>query len=226
MSKEKVDAILTSMAKVQQSLDAIKKDQQGYGYKFRGIDQVLNTLNPLFKENHIVTLRRNVKSNRVVREVTTTKDMLQVVTDENGLPIKDEKGKDVKTMQPKTTTKQYVEVMMEAEYVFKSLIDGSEIVTEGFGEGQDTSGGDKASSMATSNAYKYVIFEMFNIATDEQKDSDQVTASANKNKQEKTSFSGRGKSNSEKPKEAAKEEPKSEDKPADTEKPKRSFRRE
>ncbi len=157
MTTKTGEAILTSMASVQEELDAIKKDQKGFGYKFRGIDQVLNALNPLFKKHKIITTRRNLVATRNIRPVV---------------------GKDSKT-------KDFIEVEMKAEYVFKSLVDGSEIVSEGFGEGQDSSGGDKASSMATSNSYKYVIFEMFNIATEEQKDSDQVTAETNTS----TSFS-------------------------------------
>lgn len=144
------NSILSSIQQVNEELEAIGKNQKGYGYNFRGIDDVLNALNPLFKKHKIVTLRRNLTSERMVRNV-----------EKNG------------------KTKEYVEVFLQADYIFKSLIDGSEIVSQGFGEGQDTSGGDKASSMATSNSYKYVIFEMFNIATNEQKDSDQVTAKNN-----------------------------------------------
>lgn len=169
MSAPQKEAILESMAKVQEELDSIKKDQQGYNYKFRGIDQVLNTLSPLFKKHKIITTRRNLRSNRVVREVVSTKLIEKNVKNE-------ETGKFEKVKVPQETRKEFVEVELKADYVFKSLVDGSEIVSEGFGEGQDTSGGDKASSMATSNSYKYVIFEMFNIATEEQKDSDQVTA--------------------------------------------------
>lgn len=61
-------------------------------------------------------------------------------------------------------------VFYHCEYIFTSLIDGSELVTEGFGEAIDP--GDKATGKAISNAYKYVIFELFNIPTEEQKDSD------------------------------------------------------
>lgn len=150
MSEEK-NAILASLQSVSEELKSIGKDQQGHGYKFRGIDDVLNALNPLFKKYKILTARRDVNCKRTLRKVT-----------------KEYKGN--------KTEKEYVEVFMNAKYVFKSLIDGSEFITEGFGEGQDSSGGDKASSMATSNSYKYVIFEMFNVATEEQKDSDQVTA--------------------------------------------------
>lgn len=146
-------AIYAAMAKVNEELNAIGKDQQGFGYKFRGIDDVFNSLNPLFKKHKIITTRRNLTTERNIREV-----------EKNG------------------KQKDYVEVFIQADYAFVSLEDGSEIVTTGFGEGQDTSGGDKASSMATSNAYKYVIFEMFNIASQEQQDSDQVTAKENKGK--------------------------------------------
>lgn len=149
-----VGKIYEQMLKVNAELKAIGKDQEGYGYKFRGIDDVFFSLNPLFKKYGIITTRKNVQVQRNVREVT------------------DKYGKQ----------KNFVEVFLQADYAFVSLEDGSEIVTTGFGEGQDTSGGDKASSMATSNAYKYVIFEMFNIATQEQQDSDQATAKENAGK--------------------------------------------
>lgn len=146
---EKVGAIFGALDAVNQELQSIAKDQQGYGYKFRGIDQVFLHLNPLFKKHKIVTRRQNVKVERTVRYIEAKK-------------------------------KDFVEVFLECDYVFTSLVDGSELISSGFGEGQDTSGGDKASSMSTSNSYKYVIFELFNIPTAEQKDSDQVTAAENK----------------------------------------------
>lgn len=152
--------ILESLAKVNEELSNIAKNQKGYGYSFRGIDQVLNALNPLFKKHKIITRRDNLHCERTIRT--------------------NAKGKEV------------VEVFMQCDYVFTSLEDGSEIRTQGFNEGQDSSGGDKASSMATSNSYKYVIFEMFNIATEEQKDSDQVTASQAEKKEEKKDIRKRG----------------------------------
>lgn len=166
--------ILESLQAVNDELHAIGKDQQGYGYKFRGIDDVLNALNPLFKKHKIVTLRRNLHSERVVRQVEK---------------IIQKYNKETKEQENVSTLKEYVEVFLQADYVFKSLKDGSEIISQGFGEGQDTSGGDKASSMATSNSYKYVIFEMFNIATKEQKDSDQITAEKKKASDFKTTNS-------------------------------------
>jgi hypothetical protein len=142
--KENGTAILKALDAVNQELQSIAKNQQGYGYKFRGIDQVFQHLSPLFKKHKILTRREVVSATRSVRT--------------------NAKGKEI------------VEVELLCNYIFTSLVDGSEFTTQGYNEGQDCSGGDKAASMATSNSYKYVIFEMFNIATNEQKDSDQVTA--------------------------------------------------
>lgn len=140
--------ILKSLHAVNEELAAITKNQQGHNYKFRGIDQVFNSLAPLFKKYGVLVSRRNLESERIVR-----------------------------TVVGKYGPKDYIETFIKkCDYVFTSTKDGSEFITQGFGEGQDSSGGDKSASMATSNAYKYVIFEMFSIATEEQKDSDQRTA--------------------------------------------------
>ena len=140
--------ILNSLQKVNEELTAIEKNQKGYGYKFRGIDQVLNTLSPLFKKYKILVSRRNLNAERSSREI-----------------------------EGKSGKRVYLETFIKScDYVFTSTLDGSEFVSQGFGEGQDTSGGDKSASMATSNSYKYVIFEMFSIATEDQNDSDQMTA--------------------------------------------------
>lgn len=159
----KVSQILTSLQAVNDEITEIKKDQQGHGYKFRGINQVLNTLSPLFKKHHILTKRKNISLKREIRVGVDKYD------------------------KPKTSVETFIE---KATYVFVSTLDGSEFETEGFGEGIDQSGGDKSSSMATSNSYKYVIFELFNIATEEQKDSDQVTAEEAKKEEKSNVLSG------------------------------------
>ena len=146
--------IYAAMQKIQAGLGAIAKDQKGHGYKFRGIDQVQNALHPLMKEAKVIVTRHNV-------EILSHKDVM--------VPKYDSYKKEM-------VDKRYIECVIQAIYRWVSLEDGSYIETEGFGEGQDNSGGDKALSMATSNSYKYVVFEMFNIATEEQKDSDQNTA--------------------------------------------------
>lgn len=69
-------------------------------------------------------------------------------------------------------------IQIKVAYTFFSTEDGSELFSFGAGEGVDF--GDKALACAISNSYKYVIFEMFNIPTAEQIDSDMKTAKENK----------------------------------------------
>lgn len=152
--------IYEAMAKVHAELDAIAKDQQGHGYKFRGINQVLNALHPLFKKHKIVTKREVILWERSSR--TNSRD------------------------------KEVSEVKLHCKYSFVSLEDGSALETHGVGEGLDSSGSDKATGMALSNAYKYVVFEMFNISTEEQQDSDQATASEHKKEEVKEETKNRG----------------------------------
>jgi hypothetical protein len=140
--------ILESLQKVNNELTSIKKDQEGYGYKFRGIDQVLNMLSPLLKKHSIIVRR-------------------EVVNFQRG-QYKDTKDRMVNT------------VTIVFKYHFTSTIDGSFVTSMGIGEGEDR--GDKATGCAISNSYKYVIFEMFNIATDDMVDSDQKFAKENTNK--------------------------------------------
>lgn len=147
MSEVTLGKIYESLQSVNEELNAIKKDQKGYNYNFRGIDSVLNAIGPLFKKFGIITRRVNA-------EIINFPDYV------------DKKGNKVNHF------------LLKATYMFTSTIDGSEIFSVGFGEGMD--GQDKAIGCATSNAYKYVIFEMFNIATEEQIDSDQKTAIENK----------------------------------------------
>ena len=100
----------------------------------------------MFKKHKVLVKRRNLKLTRQFHEMT----------DKYGNP------------------KKIVDLFVECDFVFTSTIDGSEFVTSGYGEGSDKTGGDKSTGMAISNTYKYVIFEMFNIATEEQKDSDEL----------------------------------------------------
>ena len=145
MGEEKKAAILDSLQAVNEDLKAIGKDQQGYNYKFRGIDAVLNAISPLFKKHNIIVRRMPVD----------VRQSIFIDKKEN----------------------KYNHATILINYCFVSTKDGSELVTFGFGEGHDK--GDKALSCATSNAFKYVIFEMFCIPTEEQLDSDMKTALEN-----------------------------------------------
>lgn len=146
--ENKTSEIFASLQAVNDELVSIGKDSQGFNYKFRGIDDVLNALGPLFKKYKILTKRRNVKMERTVH-------------------LRDVRGKE-------TAMNTF---LFQAEYVFVSSKDGSEFVTEGFGVGEDK--GDKDAACAISNSYKYVLFEMFNIPTLDQVDSDMKTATDN-----------------------------------------------
>jgi len=153
MSATAIPKIYPALARVMEEIGPIEKSQQGHGYKFRGIDQLMNFLHPLLKKNNILITRRIIRTSRGAREVE------KPLTNGNG-----------------TYTKHYSESTYEAEYVLISLEDGSSVASSGCGEGQDTSGGDKSMGMAQSNALKYMIFEMFSIPTEAIEDSDMHTA--------------------------------------------------
>lgn len=146
--------IFTSLALVNKALDAIAKDQQGYNYKFRGINQVMNAISPLFKKEEILVAKKVLDTKHEVRYSIETIER----TDKQGIVT--------------STTKEKKErwCFYRCLYIFTSMKDGSTFEVEGYGEAND--GDDKGTGKAISNAYKYVIFEMFNIPTEEQKDSD------------------------------------------------------
>ena len=121
----------------------------GHGYKFRGIDQVLNAFHPLFKINKLIIVRSEIETTREVREVEKTSP----------------DGK-------KTYKKYYVDSSFKATYHLTSLEDGSQITTGGYGEGQDASGGDSSAMIAQANAFKRILLELFCVPTEEIKDSD------------------------------------------------------
>ena len=81
--------------------------------------------------------------------------------------------------------------LVRVNYAFRSTKDGSEVLTWGTGEGTDKT--DKAVACALSNSYKYVIWELFNIATEELQDSDMKTAKENKVEAPKKSYNWRQK---------------------------------
>jgi len=142
-----VGKIYKALQNVNDELEAIKKDQKGFNYNFRGIDKAMNAMNPLFKK-HGILVRRSLVEGSVQH---------QVYEGDN--------------------KKKQNHVILMCNYHFFSTEDGSEVTSLGFGEGMDK--GDKALACAISNSYKYVIFEMFNIATEEQIDSDMKTAQEN-----------------------------------------------
>lgn len=150
-SEETMDA--TSVAKMphigvailniirEMSVSGISKDRtntgQG-GFKFRGIDDVLNALAPLFAHERILVLPSY--ANRQAVDYETSK------TDDRG----------------NTKKSRLTNVTIEGTYKLVSLVDGSELVAGPFvGEGMDS--GDKATNKAMSIAYKYFAIQTFAI---------------------------------------------------------------
>jgi hypothetical protein len=145
---EKVPKIYAALQAVNNDLVAIEKEGKvAFGrtnFKFRGIDQVINTLGPLLKK-HKILIRRTPAENPVT----------------------------VTTFQNANGATQF-RTILQQNYHFVSTEDGSEFVTYGAGVGADNL--DKDLNCAISNAFKYVIFEMFSIPTEEQMDSDMKMA--------------------------------------------------
>ncbi len=116
-----------------------KNDQQGY--KFRGIDEVLNALSPVLSKHGLIILPR--MTGRTVAERAT----------KNGGVL--------------------FYVVVEAEFDFVAVVDGSYHTVKTFGEAMDS--GDKATNKAMSAAYKYAAFQTFCIPTEGDNDADATT---------------------------------------------------
>lgn len=124
---------------VMNDISAISKDKRNEGQKFmyRGIDDVMNELSPLFKKHGLY----------IVPEVLSIKRELQT------------------TSQGKPITYSLVKV----KYTYTAL-DGTSVAAIGVGEGMDS--GDKSINKALSIAFKYSLFQVFCIPTEEMKDPD------------------------------------------------------
>lgn len=128
-------AISAAMA----DISAIGKDKynQQQGFKFRGIDDVMNALKPILTKNKIFTVPQVLEQMRESK-VTT-------------------KGGELRYSLLKIAFRFYT-------------TDGSFVEAVTLGEGMDS--GDKASNKAMAIAYKYALFQVFCIPTEEMTDPD------------------------------------------------------
>lgn len=128
-------AISAAMA----DISAIGKDKynQQQGFKFRGIDDVMNALKPILTKNKIFTVPQVLEQTRESK-VTT-------------------KGGELRYSLLKIAFRFYT-------------TDGSFVEAVTLGEGMDS--GDKASNKAMAIAYKYALFQVFCIPTEEMADPD------------------------------------------------------
>lgn len=128
-------AISAAMA----DITAIGKDKynQQQGFKFRGIDDVMNVLKPILTKHQIFTVPTVLEQ---TREIKTTL-----------------KGGELRYSLLKIAFSFYAP-------------DGSHVDAVTLGEGMDS--GDKASNKAMAIAYKYALFQVFCIPTEEMIDPD------------------------------------------------------
>lgn len=128
-------AISAAMA----DISAIGKDKynQQQGFKFRGIDDVMNALKPILTKNKIFTVPQVLEQTREIK-VTA-------------------KGGELRYSLVKIAFRFYT-------------TDGSFVEAVTLGEGMDS--GDKASNKAMAIAYKYALFQVFCIPTEEMTDPD------------------------------------------------------
>lgn len=126
-------------------IPAIAKKNQpksGVKYNFRGIDDVMNELNPIFAKHGIFVYPDVI--NNEIREIESV--------DYEGKP------------------QLIIHVLLTIKYHFTAA-DGSEVVSTVIGEAMDY-GGDKATNKALSIAFKYACLQLFCIPTEDEKDPD------------------------------------------------------
>lgn len=134
--------IYTLIPAVMQDLGAVAKEQyadmgrdktgKAKGYAFRGVDDVMNAINPVLRKHQVFVVPEVLEETR------------------------------------EQTTSQYGSVMhyaiLKIRYTFFAP-DGSSVQAVTIGEGMDS--GDKASNKAMAVAFKYALFQVFCIPTEE-----------------------------------------------------------
>ena len=158
--------IFETIAAVMSDIGAVEKTSKNaaQGFMFRGIDAVMNAINPALIKNKCFVVPEILEQSR--EERTSIK--------------KDSYGNE------KTSTLIYS--ICKIKYTFYAE-DGSNISAVVIGEGMDS--GDKATNKAMSIAFKYACFQVFCIPTEEMKEADpdnechEVTAKKSKKMDEK-----------------------------------------
>ena len=135
--------IFSTINSVMSELGAITKNKrnQQQGFSYRGVDDVMNALNPLMVKHKLFCVPKVLRNEREERQTSRGSNLLySIVT---------------------------MEYTLYAE-------DGSSVSAVVIGEGMDS--GDKATNKAMAIAYKYAMFQIFSIPTEETApDADQTT---------------------------------------------------
>lgn len=142
--------IFSTINSVMSELGAITKDKrnQQQGFSYRGVDDVMNALNPLMVKYKLFCVPKVLRNEREERQTARGSNLLySIVT---------------------------MEYTLYAE-------DGSSVSAVVIGEGMDS--GDKATNKAMAIAYKYAMFQIFSIPTEETApESDATTPEESKKK--------------------------------------------
>lgn len=139
--------IFALIGKAMKEIGAVGKDSinQTQGFKYRGIDAVMNALNPVMSKYGLF--------------ITT--EVLEQTREERS-SVKSVWDKDKKQYVEKTST--LIWSVLKIRFTMYAP-DGSNISSVIIGEGMDT--GDKATNKALSIALKYAAFQIFMIPTEE-----------------------------------------------------------
>ena len=135
--------IYESICAIMSDCPAISKDSrntQGNGYNYRGIDAVMNALQPLLIKHKVFVVPNVYQSQREERVTSKGNTLIYSI--------------------------------IRVEYTFYAE-DGSYLKAFVMGEGMDS--GDKATNKAMSAAFKYALFQVFCIPTEEMHDPDAET---------------------------------------------------
>lgn len=142
MSEIKAPMIYGKIADCMRQLGAIGKDSYNQQQKFsyRGVDAVMNALNPVLTANHVFCVPEVLEQHREERQTKSGGNLIYSIL--------------------KMCYTLYAE-------------DGSSVSATVIGEGMDSA--DKSSNKAMSVAYKYAMFQIFSIPTEEMADPDADT---------------------------------------------------
>lgn len=142
MSEIKTPMIYGKIADCMRQLGAIGKDSYNQQQKFmyRGVDAVMNALNPVLTANHVFCVPEVLEQHREERQTRNGGNLIYSIL--------------------KMCYTLYAE-------------DGSSVSATVIGEGMDSA--DKSSNKAMSVAYKYAMFQIFSIPTEEMADPDADT---------------------------------------------------
>lgn len=137
MSEIKAPMIYGKIADCMRQLGAIGKTSKNaqQGFMYRGVDAVMNALNPVLTANHVFCVPEVLEQHREERQTRSGGNLIYSIL--------------------KMCYTLYAE-------------DGSSVSATVIGEGMDSA--DKSSNKAMSVAYKYAMFQIFSIPTEEMAD--------------------------------------------------------